>query len=223
VIPNGFDERLFRQPAPLPAAAGRLRDRYVIAFVGSLKPWHGVEALLAAFERVAAAVPEAHLLVVGDGPLRREIDEAGRRLGADRVTAVGEVPHSHVPGWLTCADVAVAPYPRLDSFYFSPLKVVEYQAAGLPVVASRCGQLDRLIADGETGHLVAPGDVPALAASLLALHRDPALRRRMGERARRRAYRNSGWSAVATHTEAVIERCLERRSTAPLETVEAGA
>ncbi|MFQ5349919.1 MAG: glycosyltransferase family 4 protein, partial [Thermoanaerobaculia bacterium] len=212
VIPNGFDERLFRRPAPLPAAAGRMRGRYVVAFVGSLKPWHGVEVLLKAFERLIAPVPEAHLLVVGDGPLRQRVEAAGRRLGDDRVTVAGAVDHPRVPGWLACADVAVAPYPRLDSFYFSPLKVVEYQAAGLPVVASRCGQLDRLVSDGDTGRLVPPGDVDSLTAALVELYRDPALRRRMGSRGRRRAFRCSGWSAVAVHTEAVIERCLERRA-----------
>ena len=210
VIPNGFDEALFRRPAPLPAAAGRLRGRYVIAFVGSLKPWHGVEVLLGAFERLLPRVPEAHLLVVGDGPLREEVERARDRLGEDRVTAAGAVEHSRVPGWLACADVAVAPYPRLDSFYFSPLKVVEYQAAGLPVVASSCGQLDRLIADGDTGRLVPPGDSDGLADALVDLHRDPALRRRMGDRGRRRAFRCSGWSAVAAHTEAVIERSFGR-------------
>ena len=224
VIPNGFDEELFRRPASLPAAAGRLRDGYVVAFVGSLKPWHGVEVLLAAFERLLAEVPRAHLLVVGDGPLRQEVEAAGRRLGQDRVTAAGAVDHARVPGWLACADVAVAPYPRLESFYFSPLKVVEYQAAGLPVVASRCGQLDRLIAEGDNGRLVPPGDPAALAGALADLYRDPALRRRMGARGRRRAFRCSGWSAVAAHTEGVIERCLERRR-APAEParVEVGA
>ncbi len=156
-------------------------------------------------------MPEAHLLVVGDGPLLPQVEAAARRLGDDRVTAAGAVEHSRVPGWLACADVAVAPYPRLDSFYFSPLKVVEYQAAGLPVVASRCGQLDRLIVDGRTGRLVSPGDADALAAALADLHRDPELRRKMGGRGRRRAFRCSGWSAVAAHTEAVIERCLGRR------------
>lgn len=211
VIPNGFDEKLFRRPAPLPDVAGLLRDQYVVAFVGSLKPWHGVGVLLNAFERLLARIPEAHLLVVGDGPLRQKVEAAAARLGEDRVTVAGAVDHSHVPGWLACADVAVAPYPRLDSFYFSPLKVVEYQAAGLPVVASRCGQLDRLIQDGDTGCLVPPGDAKSLAATLSDLHRAPALRRKMGVRGRRRAFRYSGWSAVAAHTEAVIERCLGRR------------
>jgi glycosyltransferase involved in cell wall biosynthesis len=224
VIPNGFDERLFRRPAALPAAAGRLRGRYVVVFVGSLKPWHGVDVLLAAFERLLTQVPEAHLLVVGDGPLRRQVEAAGRRLGAGRVSAPGAVDHARVPGWLACADVAVAPYPCLDSFYFSPLKVVEYQAAGLPVVASHCGQLDLLIADGESGRLVPPGDADGLAAALAELAGDPELRRRMGERGRRRAFRNSGWSSVAARTEAVIERCLDRRSAAaPNALAEAGA
>jgi glycosyltransferase involved in cell wall biosynthesis len=183
-----------------------------------------VEVLLKAFERLVSRVPEAHLLVVGDGPLRRQVAATGERFGEERVTVAGAVDHSRVPGWLACADVAVAPYPKLDSFYFSPLKVVEYQAAGLPVVASRCGQLDRLVADGDTGRLVPPGDAEALAAALVDLHRDPTLRRRMGSLGRRRAFRCSGWSAVAAHTEAVIQRSLERQAPpAPLARLEAGA
>ena len=206
VLPNGFDEELFRSPGPLPAVAGRLRKRFVVAFVGSLKPWHGVEVLLAAFELLLARRPDAHLLVVGDGPLRGRVEELGGRLGAESVTIAGAVDHSRVPAWLACADVGVAPYPLLDSFYFSPLKVVEYQAAGLPVVASRCGQLRELVDDGRSGLLVPPGEAAALVEALDRLAAEPELGRRMGRRGRRKAFRESGWGAVAARTEAVIER-----------------
>ncbi len=212
VIPNGFDEAVFRRPGPLPGAAARFGGRYVVAFVGTLKPWHGVEVLLAAFESLLREVPQAHLLVVGDGPLRPALEEARERLGEENVTVTGAVEHARVPAWLACADVGVAPYPELPSFYFSPLKVVEYQAAGLPVVASRCGQLRELVQDGRTGRLVPPGDAAALAAALRELHGAPDRRRRWGRRGRRRAFRKSSWGGVAEQTEAVIERCRERRA-----------
>ena len=87
---------------------------------------------------------------------------------------------------LGCFDIAVAPYPEGDH-YFSPLKVYEYMAAGLPIVASAIGEIPALLEEGECGMLVPPGDVDALAASLDRLASDAELRRMLGHRARRSA------------------------------------
>jgi glycosyltransferase involved in cell wall biosynthesis len=94
-------------------------------------------------------------------------------------------------------DAAVAPYPDLTPFYFSPLKVFEYMAAGLPVVASRVGQLSSLIEDGWNGLLCPPGDPAALAASLDRLRQDPALRARLGQTARTAVLAHNSWDSVA--------------------------
>src|SRR5207302_554460 len=75
----------------------------------------------------------------------------------------GAVAHTDIPGLLASMDVAVAPYPNLADFYFSPLKVYEYMAAGLPVVVSNIGQLGKLINHGVNGLLVPAGDAGALA------------------------------------------------------------
>ncbi len=211
VVPNGFDEELFAEPGEPPPPARPLADRFVVAFVGSLKPWHGVEPLLEAFEALLRRRPAAHLLVLGDGPLASRVEEARQRLGEANVTLAGAVDHSQVPGWLAAADVGVAPYPALEPFYFSPLKVVEYQAAGLPVVASRIGQLRQLVDDGRNGLLVAPGDPAALTAALERLAARPEEARRMGRRARRDAFRRRSWRAAAATVEGVLERCRRRR------------
>jgi glycosyltransferase involved in cell wall biosynthesis len=94
-------------------------------------------------------------------------------------------------------DVAVAPYPNQPRFYFSPMKVFEYMAAGRAVVASRIGQLAGLIEDGGTGVLCPPGDPVALAAALERLRSDPALRARLGRAARAAVLRDHSWEAVA--------------------------
>jgi glycosyltransferase involved in cell wall biosynthesis len=96
-------------------------------------------------------------------------------------------------------DVAVAPYPNLTRFYFSPLKVYEYMAAGLPVVASRLGQLEGLIRHGINGLLCPPGDAAALADTLAGLRADPGLRRRLGETARATVLRQHTWEAAVGH------------------------
>src|SRR5207247_281275 len=112
------------------------------------------------------------------------------------VEFTGSVDANEVPPLLASMDVGVAPYPKLAHFYFSPLKVYEYMAAGLPVIASRLGQLKKLIEHGENGFLTAPGDDAELAAALGQLHSDAALRQRLGQAARNLVQREHTWDAV---------------------------
>jgi len=96
------------------------------------------------------------------------------------VTFSGAVNPDQVPRLLASMDVAVAPYPDRKDFYFSPLKVYEYMAAGLPVVASEVGQLKDLIHHGKNGLLYTPGDHEMLAAMIDRLYRDSFLRTQIG-------------------------------------------
>lgn len=197
VVPNGVDVGRFR-PAPEGPAA---RDTLTVGFVGTLKPWHGVETLIAAVARLAEAgggAPPVRLLVVGDGPGRAALEGAAGAAGIAGITEfTGAVDHAAVPGLLSRVDVAVAPYPDLPDFYFSPLKLYEYLSAGLPVVASRVGQVAEAIEHGVTGLLCAPGDPVALAAALDTLGRDPRLRRALGAAGRARTAATRSWDAVA--------------------------
>ncbi len=99
------------------------------------------------------------------------------------VTFTGGVAHEDVPQYLAAMDVAVAPYPPLDEFYYSPIKLFEYMAAGRAVVASRIGQVAEIVVDGVTGLLYEPGDRAALVNCLRRLQRDAALRNELGRRA----------------------------------------
>lgn len=207
VVPNGVDLRLFHDPDPVPEGVDeQLAGRYVIAFLGTLKPWHGIKVLLEAFERLRKSVPEAHLLVIGDGPMWDFLDKKRQEFGHSAMTLVGAVPHRQVPAWLARAQVGIAPYPALEDFYFSPLKVVEYLAAGLPVVASGIGQIKELVQDEKTGLLVPPGKVKPLVEALRRLH-DRRFRERLGRRAARRARSRHGWEKVAEKIESLLRRC----------------
>jgi glycosyltransferase involved in cell wall biosynthesis len=106
------------------------------------------------------------------------------------------VDPAEIPGLLVSMDATVAPYPRLGSFYFSPLKVYEYMAAGRAVVASRIGQLDGLIEHEVSGLLCSPGDPVELAEALLRLRREPALRDRLGRAARAKVRRTYTWNST---------------------------
>ena len=194
VVPNAVDLQRFRPDV----RAEQPDARFTVGFVGSLKPWHGVDGLLSAFARLRTARPRVRLLLVGDGPERGALERrcAALKLG-DAVVFSGAVAPTRIPGLLTSMDVAAAPYPSCDGFYFSPLKLYEYLAAGLPVVASRAGEIARSVEHGVDGWLCEPGDVAALQAALVRLHDDGPLRARLGREARRRAELRGDWSGGA--------------------------
>lgn len=189
VVPNGVDPSLFTSRGTSRRPCGD--ESLVVGFAGSLKPWHGLESLIDAFRQLAPD-PRYHLLVVGDGPLAGRLEELRRELPG-RVTLTGAVSLEDIPPYLRAMDVAVAPYPALERFYFSPLKVLEYMACGCAVVASRVGQLANLIRHGETGWLVPPGDPAATADSIRRLASNADLRRTLGARAAEEARRVHSW------------------------------
>jgi glycosyltransferase involved in cell wall biosynthesis len=196
VVPNGVDPNRFA-PGLAPSRPGR-PGTWTVGFVGSLKPWHDLAILAETFALLHRRGPDSRLLVVGDGAGRGTLVEGLARHGVgDAAHFTGAVTPDEVPGLLASMDAAIAPYPRRSGFYFSPLKVYEYMAAGLPVVASRVGQISDLIADGVNGLLCPPGDAESLAAALDRLRLAPGLRARLGRAARETVLREHTWDAVA--------------------------
>jgi glycosyltransferase involved in cell wall biosynthesis len=192
-IPNGADVERFRRP-PAATLAG-LTGRTVVGFVGSMKPWHGVAQLLEAFARVRSAHPEAMLVLVGAGPEEADLLERARCADlAGSVVIAGAVPHAEVPPLIARFDVAVAPYLLLERFYFNPLKIIEYLAAGKAVVYADQGDLRALVGPGGVGY--APGSIDELAGRLLQVLGDAALRSELAAAAATRGTRLD-WSVVA--------------------------
>lgn len=196
VVPNGVNPERF--PAVVQPARPCRPGTFTVGFVGSLKPWHGLPVLVEAFAMLHQRNADVRLLIVGDGPEQGSLRTALSGRGVLAATELaGAVAPDAAPGFLASMDVAVAPYPPQPNFYFSPLKVYEYMAAGLPVVASRIGQLAELIRDGANGLLCPPGDPVALAEALERLRRAPELRTRLGQAGRATVLQNYTWRAVA--------------------------
>jgi glycosyltransferase involved in cell wall biosynthesis len=185
VVTNGVDPARFT-PTPEPLGP------FTVGFVGTLKPWHGVDTLV----RAVAQIQGVRLRVVGDGPERASLEALAAELdAADRVDFVGTVPPAALPSEMARLHAAAAPYPAAEG-YFSPLKVFEYLAAGLPVIASRSGQVAGLIEDGVTGLLTQPGDALDLAAAIVRLRAQPHVRAGMRRAARHTALSHTWSSAV---------------------------
>ena len=185
-VPNGVSLERIRPSREDPGGV-------VVVFVGTLKPWHGVDDLLRA---AAMARAPWSLRIIGDGPQMPALRALAGGLGLD-VDFRGEVAPERIPAHLAGAAIAVAPYPDLggaDEQYFSPLKVLEYLAAGLPVVGSAVGQLPGMLRG--SGVLVPPSDPARLAGAIDALALDADERARLGAAGRRAAEERHGWDRV---------------------------
>jgi glycosyltransferase involved in cell wall biosynthesis len=202
-MPNGVNPGLF-------TVRDDIRDGRAptLGFVGGLRPWHGVEILPALLARLGRRDAKVSMIIAGDGPLRSRLETEFRKRGLRRrVTFTGALPHEQVPEILRQFDVALAPYPRHDhDFYFSPLKLFEYMACGVPVVAARQGQVAEVLRHGETGLLYAPGNLAALATGCERLLGDAALRARLGKAAAKLVHRKFTWDHNAARVLALARR-----------------
>jgi glycosyltransferase involved in cell wall biosynthesis len=188
VVPNAVAPSRFGPRRP------RADDEFVLGFCGSLKPWHGIELLLEACATAFSQEPTLRLEVVGAGPLEQLLYSAP--LPPDRLRVRGPLRHTAAIERLRFWDVGVAPYLPLEGFYFSPLKVVEYMAAGLCTIAPDIGELPALLED-DRGVVVPAGDARQLAFALVELARDRDRAAELGCRARAYVLETHTWEGNA--------------------------
>lgn len=224
VIPYGADPSLFGRGSD-PEARARIRaqvgagDRPLVLFVGNLVPKKGVVHLVRAAARVRAVRPDAMFVLVGDGPLREELEGDARRAGLapEDFRFLGAVPWAEIPAWYAAADLFTAPsvVDAAGNVDGLPNVVLEAMGTGLPVVASRVAGIPFAVRDGETGLLADPGDEPGLAEALLACITDPARAAALGAAGRKRLQGELTWQRAADRYEALFESVLQEASRRP--------
>jgi glycosyltransferase involved in cell wall biosynthesis len=145
-------------------------------------------------------------MIVGDGYMAAQLKKQAGQLGLDNVLIfTGAVPHELVPEYVAAADVCVACFEENEvTLCKSPLKVVEYLAAGKAIVASNVGEVPQMLQGA--GVLAKPGDVDALAAGVISLLEDAGLRDNLGKLARKRAEEKYNWTVTAGNILEVFEK-----------------
>lgn len=213
VIPYGVDADRYAagQGTHVRDRLGIPPDALVIGALGRLVHKKGFGHLLSAMQGVLGAVPEAYCVIGGEGDLRDDLTAQVDRLGVSgRVLFAGHVDWRDTPGYYAMCDVVVVPSVvdargNVDGL---PNVLLEAMASGTAVVASRVGGIPEVVTDGEDGLLVTPGDANALVGALISLLGDPALRMRLGERARQRISAGYAWRDVVRSFEVVYDEAV---------------
>jgi glycosyltransferase involved in cell wall biosynthesis len=194
---NGIDVERFARPSDRQAKRreiGLPSDAWILGTVGNLRVEKNQELVLRALPEVLREIPEARVVLVGDGERRARLEALARELNvSDRALFLGV--RMDVPDLFGAFDVYCLP----SHFEGMPLSVLEAMAARKPIVATRVPGTEDLIVDDVTGLLTPANDAAALARTVVRLHRDRALSDRLVE---------AGWQYVNTHArlETMVQR-----------------
>ena len=184
---NGIDKAHFQQPYDKEALRrdlGVSPEAKVILWVSQLVNWKHPERLIHALPHILARAPETRVIILGDGPTRRDLEALARRLGVDHaVRFEGFVPRDRLPAYFHAADLFAAFY----DYGNIGNSTLEAMLSGLPVVALDNGYTADVVHDGENGLLIPPGQLERIPDALLTLLLDEALRARLAANAARYA------------------------------------
>ena len=168
-----------------------------------------MDQLLDSFRVILKKYDQVIFILVGDGFGKVILQEKVKKLYIqDRVHFTGMIPHRHIPNYLSIMDIVLAPYPKLDFFYFSPLKLFEYMASEKPVITTNLGQVQRVIANGENGFLYQPDNHQEFEKTLITLIEDKQLRKNIGCEARKTVWCHYTWAICANLVETICQRII---------------
>ncbi len=211
VVPAAVDLEMFRPgPPPVGARAGLgVNGKFVAAYVGTMGSAHGLEIVIEAAQQLRDKAAGFTFLLVGDGAERARLQGLVARSPGLDVRLLPTRPIEAIPDTLAASDACLVLL-KDDPLFRTvvPTKMLEYMAAGKPVVCNVEGEASNLLDRAGGGICVRPGDPVALAAALARLQSDPGLCARLGASGRRYVEQHSGWDARAVGYEEVLSRVL---------------
>lgn len=194
----------------------KLDAKHIILFIGEIAPWQGLDHLLIALSQVVRREPSATAVIVGGvkGVHQKYLNyllSITEKIGLkNHVMFTGMRPYQEIPYIISAADVAVAPFIKLEegSLGFSPLKILEYMAVGKPIVATKVSHIEEILQDG-TDALLVDFSPEEMAKAILKILRDKALSERLGASARKKAARSFTWEKIAEKLEGVYHNVID--------------
>jgi glycosyltransferase involved in cell wall biosynthesis len=204
IIPTGANPKAF-----VHGTASRIRQKYhlgnrkLVIYTGSIENIQGIAYLLAAMAPVFEQLEDTILLVVGDGKInkyRRQCQALGIH---DQVIFAGSRPFSEIPDYLAAADVVINPRINCPGM---PQKLINYMMAGKAIVSFEGSA--KLLSDGIDGLIVPNGEVEQMAQAVITLLKNPGLRRRLGQNAKRTVAKNYDWDVLSKNIEHIYKHLL---------------
>jgi len=199
IVPNGSNPDIFSPGKKDPALYGT--NRFKVIWVGSAEyRWQGINLVRKAAERLLSIDREVQFLVTAEGP------------STENLRYLGRIPYDDIPRYVASADVGLCIYENIDyypRFYFSPLKLFDYMASGLPVLGSDVGQIRRVIEENGNG-IPAGNSVEDIVSGILRLKHGDGERREMGTRGREAVVARYNWGSIASRTEEILIETLDR-------------
>jgi len=211
VIYNGIDAEPFVQPSAhnFRAVWNVKSDEPLLGFVGQLDERKGIRVLLAAFQQIKRELPKTRLVFVGQGPLREFIADEVKQHNWDGVVLLPGFLDD-VAGVMQAIDILLLPS-LWEGF---GIVLIEAMAAGKPAISTDTSSMPEIIADGQTGYVVPPGDAEALAERTIRLLRNAALREKFGQAARQRLAEKFTHERMIEEVENLFQREINKRKKA---------
>lgn len=197
VIPNAFDPKKFNSSMYGPEIKKKfgLEDKFVIGFVGSFVNWSNLDSLVYTFSEISKNGRDAHLMLVGDGPmmdtLKRMVNDENID---DKVTFTGSVKHDDVSEYIAAMDICLIPK---SNEYRSPVKLFEYMAMAKTVIAPRLEPIEKIITNGENGILFEQNDSDSLKNAIYYLMENDEERKSIASMAHKTVMNNYTWQENA--------------------------
>jgi putative colanic acid biosynthesis glycosyltransferase WcaI len=179
VVENGVETDLFR-PCP-PERVPGTEGQFLICYIGTMGMAHGLETLIAAAEQLQRTLPNATLLLIGEGAEKERIEQLAAARELSNIRFLGQQPRERIPGYIAGVDVCLVMLKKTELFKtVIPTKLLEYMSCEKPVIVAVDGQARKIVEEAGAGVFVEPEDSSALADAVHVLAADPERRRRMG-------------------------------------------